>query len=156
MIIFQTIGGNENDHEDKIETEDQDVPETETVGTEKVDQDYFYGTEKALRDLPSDFIIVFPTPSGRKATHDFKHGSWMIDELRKVVEKHDFTENPEMNFLKILTLTSGRVARDKEGKEGQKNVPCIVHRLLEPLIFKDIKTDVDEQPEAVKDAKPAL
>ncbi|XP_053392916.1 uncharacterized protein LOC123542923 [Mercenaria mercenaria] len=120
----------------------------------KINEEYYYGTEKALRNLPSNFLIVFPTVSGKKTFHNFKYGSWLIDELRKVVEEHDFDKNPCMNFLSVLTTTAGRVARDKESKEGYKTAVCIVHRLLQPLIFTDAKGKEDEKPDLNED-KPA-
>ena len=106
-----------------------------------------------MRKLPSNFLIVFPCVRGKKAFHNFEYGSWLIDELRKVVEGHDFSRFPEMNFLSVLTKTAGQVAFDKESEKGKKSAVCIVHRLLQPIIFKDVKED-ENKPDLGKD-KPA-
>lgn len=119
-----------------------------------INEEYLYGMEEALLNLPKNFLVIFPTVAGKRAMHNLTHGSWLIQELRNVVENYDFKENPEMNFLSVLTKAVGRVAREQEGRRGEKNAVCIVHRLLQPLIFKNIPDAVEGGPDFVED-KPA-
>lgn len=134
--------------------EPQEIPDTDVEGVETNDpeKDYFYSTEEALRNLPSEFLIIFPTVSGKKTWHNFEHGSWLIQELREVVENF---KTPDMNFLTVLTKTAENVALKKESKEGYKCAVCIVHRLLRPIIFRGIRDTSQEQPSLAAD-RPAL
>ncbi|XP_060565416.1 uncharacterized protein LOC132724553 [Ruditapes philippinarum] len=119
------------------------------------DDEYYYGTEEALMNLPPNFLIVFPSVAGKKTFHNKTYGSWLIDELAESVEGFDFSRSPNMNFLSVLTETAGRVARDRESEKGKKTAVCIVHRLLEPIIFKAVLDKDGNKPSVVED-KPAL
>ena len=59
--------------------------------------------------IPPNFILVFPTWSGRKAKRHPKKGSWMISALSQVVMKHDFAAGG-MNLLQTLTKVAANVA----------------------------------------------
>lgn len=118
-----------------------DVFDDDTLYLEKL-----YGVEKALQDLPNDFLVVFPTYKGLKSVHNNRTGSWLIEELRKAVEEHDFAREPKMNFLKILTKVSGKVAL-KKGERGQKTAVTIYHRLRKPLIFQQVPATELQNPQ---------
>ncbi|XP_053383530.1 caspase-9-like isoform X2 [Mercenaria mercenaria] len=96
--------------------------------------------------IPKNFLIVYPSAAGKRAKRDTSKGSWLIDELCNAIDEHNFKKDTEMNFLKILTEAAGSVARSRETHDGYKNAPSIVHRLIEPLIFKDVADESENMP----------
>lgn len=99
--------------------------------------------------IPPEFIIVHPTITGmyahRRTNESMpeKAGSWYITELTNVIKKHNIHEAP-MNFLHVISATSGVICRDYETKtrikktSGKKNAVCLVHTLTKPLVFSAI------------------
>lgn len=132
----------------------EEIPSGEESDADIEDADYVYSK---ARDIPEQFLIVYPTVAGKRAKRNEVTGSWLIYELCDEIKAHDYSKNPEMNFLKILTRTTARVAKretknkEDETKRGKKNAVCIIHRLTKPLVFREIEAS----PETPSD-NPAL
>jgi hypothetical protein len=112
----------------------------------------------ALRNMPNNFMLVYPVVSGQRSQRSENYGSWLIYGLKEMYNKH--YERKPVNFFHLLTLVSGYIAREREtivykhkegtneimldehGKQirdeeqsGRKNAVNSFHRLCEPLIF---------------------
>ncbi|WAR19148.1 hypothetical protein MAR_000986 [Mya arenaria] len=119
--------GDENDDDSdtssESETEDDMVMDDEDMGDENIPLPLNIA-------IPPNFILIFPTWSGRKAKRSPKKGFWMISALSEVVMEHNFAAG-RMDFLQALTKVSEKVARretkvkkdrttKKEKKKGEK------------------------------------
>ncbi|XP_053389351.1 caspase-6-like [Mercenaria mercenaria] len=151
--------GNELGQGDQLKNPNKTTAEADHEGTEvsssgeesdpDVEED---NSGQPLCYISKNFLIVYPSAAGKRAKRNTSKGSWLIDELCKVIDEHDFQNNTEMNFLKLLTGAAGRVACKEAKPTKFMNAPCIVHRLIEPLIFKDIADETENVPTD----KPAL
>lgn len=108
---------------------------TENVSDEEIQRQQMYIPDRNLQNLPENFLVVFGTYLGKRSVHNLKTGSWIIEEMANVVKENDFSKEPEINFLSLLTKLSGKVAA-RESAKGYKTAVTVYHRLTKPLIFR--------------------
>ncbi|KAI1301638.1 Caspase-1 [Halotydeus destructor] len=89
--------------------------------------------------IPSwaDFLIAYSTVSGYYSWRNPTKGSWFVQALTKVFEKHA----DSMDLLSMLTLVNQEVAYSFESSadiaeyNGNKQVPCITSMLTRRVFF---------------------
>ncbi|XP_052800195.1 caspase-3-like isoform X1 [Mya arenaria] len=106
---------------------------------------------EANLNLPENFLVVFTTTPGRVSKTNMADGSWFEDALFDEVKKHDFNEEPSLNFLHLLTRVFDTVSRRESNSSNpawnaKKNVPCLQHTLLAPLIFTKPESFLSDVP----------
>ncbi|XP_069832663.1 caspase-3-like [Dendropsophus ebraccatus] len=76
-----------------------------------------------------DMLHVYSTPPGYVAWRNSGNGSWFIQSLCKMLQKH----GKELELIKILTRVNHVVASEYESGSGGKEIPCIVSMLTKEL-----------------------
>ncbi|XP_068134814.1 caspase-3-like [Hyperolius riggenbachi] len=80
----------------------------------------------------ADILCHYSTPPGYVAWRDKEEGSWFIQTLCEMLEKHW----KSYELLQILTCVNNKVAYQYETSTGKKEMPCIVSTLTKCLYLK--------------------
>ncbi|XP_052770173.1 uncharacterized protein LOC128209939 [Mya arenaria] len=123
-----------------------------------------FGFQCIFDIIPMDFLVLFPSVSGKRSKRNTKDGSWMLAHLKTTVTD-TISKGIEVDFLDAVTRVAQLVgnmesavykrnetgghsldARENqivnEEKSGLKTAVCLVHRLRKPLVFRRVVTPV--------------
>lgn len=109
--------------------------------------------EAPLQVVPNNFVVFYATAPGRYSKRSKDGGSRMETAIQEVLLLKKYQESKEMDFFEFLTDVTREVSRkefyDKD-KKVSKNVPQLVHRVKEPIIFQLKQKDLEDTklPEA--------
>ncbi|KAL3883639.1 hypothetical protein ACJMK2_029881 [Sinanodonta woodiana] len=93
-----------------------------------------FGSETVipLVNIPKDCLVVYAIQSRMYAWRNTVTGSWLFDELNKVME--ECPSHHQINVLDILTKTAFKMAQ-RETAKGFKAVCVIQHKLTKDLLI---------------------
>ncbi|XP_072296097.1 caspase-3-like [Eucyclogobius newberryi] len=104
------------------------------IETDSVDASSDPSTDRI--PVEADFLYAYSTAPGYYAWRNTHNGSWFIQSLCEVLEKHK-----DLELMQIMTRVNRRVAyhfessSDISGFSGKKQIPCIVSMLTKEFFF---------------------